>query len=82
MKKILLLVVGITAILGSYIGYRSVTMQRLTELQFANIEALANEETPVKIPCMDEKNSKCKFLTEGADGVWRHLIVEDMTKSN
>lgn len=82
MRKIFVLVVGVTAILGGYVGYRSVTVQRLIELQFANIEALAQGESPVKIPCVDEKSSECKFLTEGADGVWQHLVIKDMRKSN
>lgn len=82
MRKIFLLVLVVIAILGSYIGYRSLTVQRLTELQFANTEALANEESPVKIPCVEKKDSECKFLTEGADGVWQHLSIKDMRKSN
>lgn len=82
MKKNLLLIVAVTATFGSYIGYRSVTVQRLTELQFANIEALANTESPVKIPCAEDKESECKFLTEGSDGIWRHVIIEGMKKTN
>lgn len=57
-------------------------MQQFTELQIANIEALANEESPVKIPCAEKKNSDCKFLTEGTDGIWRHVVIKDMEKSN
>lgn len=82
MRKILLLVVVVIAIFGSYIGYRSLTVQQFTELQIANIESLANEESPVKIPCAEKKNSDCKFLTEGTDGIWRHVVIKDMEKSN
>lgn len=80
MRKILVLVVGVTAILGSYIGYHSVTVPGMTGLQFVNIEALAQEEHPVKIPCVDAKEAECKFLTEGADGVWRNIVIKDMRK--
>lgn len=52
----------------------------MTELQFVNIEALAQEEKPVKIPCAEAIDSDCKFLTEGADGVWRHIVIKDMRK--
>lgn len=82
MKKNLLLVVIVAAASGGYIGYRNMTVQRLTELQLANIEALADEERPVKIPCAEENDSECKFLTEGSDGVWRHIIIKDMKKTS
>ena len=83
MKKItltaLVLVVALT------VGYGVYTSQQkfeLSELALANIEALADNERPVKIPCVDARASECKFLTEGADGIWRHIVIKDMRKSN
>ena len=82
MRKFFVFIVGLTAISDSYIGYQNVTVQVITELQLNNIEALANEESPVKIPCAYEKDSECKFLTEGSDGIWRHIVIEDMKKTS
>lgn len=78
-KTALALVVALTA---GYGVYTSQQKSELSELALANIEALADNEGPVKIPCVDERDSECKFLTEGADGIWRHIVIKDMRKSN
>ena len=62
--------------------YTSQQKSELSELALANIEALADNESPVKIPCVDDRNSECKFLTEGADGIWRHIVIKEMRNSN
>ena len=78
-KTALALVVTLVA---GYGVYTSQQKSELSELVLANIEALADNESPVKIPCVDDKSSECKFLTEGADGIWRHLVVQGMRNSN
>lgn len=78
-KTALALVVTLVA---GYGVYTSQQKSELSELVLANIEALADNESPVKIPCVDDNDSECKFLTEGADGIWRHLAIKGMRKSN
>ena len=78
----MLIVVAIIAFCG-YFESRNVNMRQLTNLQLANIEALADEEnTPIKIPCSDCKEAECKILTVGSDGIWRHIKIIDMQKTN
>ncbi|MCR6504983.1 MULTISPECIES: NVEALA domain-containing protein [Bacteroides] len=83
MKKIIITMFAAAAISFSYLRHRNMDLAQLTDLQLANIEALANTEgdKPVKIPCSEKENAECKFLTEGSDGIWRHIIIKDMTKS-
>ncbi|MDE6214914.1 NVEALA domain-containing protein [Bacteroides sp.] len=80
MKRKIILIAAVIFSFCSYIQYRGASMKQLTNLQIANIEALASGEgaTPVKIPCSEKDKSECKFLIEDSEGVWRHLIVKDM----
>lgn len=47
-------------------------------LVLKNIEALSTPEDPVAIPCFGMQDEKCKFLTVGTEGIWRHIEIENM----
>ena len=81
--KRLLFTTAIAAALGtgSFAGFRALnpTERQLSDVEMANVEALAEDETPT-IPCSPGAGT-CKFPARDASGQIKEVILPNMVKT-